>query len=292
MTLADVRTEHPLAMTTAEEVERVRAALAEAGLLGDTVRFAFFLPEEPPKAEVLNFDDPERQGPPLDVAQADRDHPARGRRASPSTATWSPGRTGDLRVGFDAREGLTLHQISFTTGPAPIIYRASIAEMVVPYADPTPGRGSGRTTSTPASTCSAATPTRCELGCDCLGEITLLRRRHRRRRWAARKVIQNAICMHEEDYGVLWKHTDMFTGIARDPPPAAAGRSRSSSPSATTTTASTGTSTSTAPSSSRSRPPASCSPSAYAAGRPYATAARARASARRTTSTCSAPGWT
>ena len=55
MTLADVRTEHPLAMTTAVEVERVRAALAEAGLLGDTVRFAFFLPEEPPKADVLAF---------------------------------------------------------------------------------------------------------------------------------------------------------------------------------------------------------------------------------------------
>ena len=55
MTLADVRTEHPLAMTTVEEVERVRAALADAGFLGDTVRFAFFLPEEPPKAEVLAF---------------------------------------------------------------------------------------------------------------------------------------------------------------------------------------------------------------------------------------------
>jgi Cu2+-containing amine oxidase len=55
MTLADVRTEHPLAMTTAEEVERVRATLAEAGLLGEHVRFAFLLPEEPPKAEVLAF---------------------------------------------------------------------------------------------------------------------------------------------------------------------------------------------------------------------------------------------
>ena len=24
----------------------------------------------------------------------------------------------------------------------------------------------------------------------------------------------NAICMHEEDFGVLWKHTDLFTGSA------------------------------------------------------------------------------
>ena len=55
MTLADVRIEHPLAMTTAEEVEHVRATLAEAGLLGETVRFAFLLPEEPPKTEVLAF---------------------------------------------------------------------------------------------------------------------------------------------------------------------------------------------------------------------------------------------
>ena len=23
-------------------------------------------------------------------------------------------------------------------------------------------------------------------------------------------MIENAICMHEEDYGVLWKHTDMY----------------------------------------------------------------------------------
>jgi len=25
--------------------------------------------------------------------------------------------------------------------------------------------------------------------------------------------MKNAICLHEEDYGVLWKHTDMFNGM-------------------------------------------------------------------------------
>ena len=39
-----------------------------------------------------------------------------------------------LRIGFDAREGLTLHQISLAGRP--VIYRASIAEMIVPYGEP------------------------------------------------------------------------------------------------------------------------------------------------------------
>src|SRR5205085_5868400 len=44
---------HPLAMTRGAEVDRVRETLAAAGLLTETVRFAFFAPEEPPKGEVL-----------------------------------------------------------------------------------------------------------------------------------------------------------------------------------------------------------------------------------------------
>jgi primary-amine oxidase len=47
-----------------------------------------------------------------------------------------------LRVSLDPREGLVLHTISFTDGERerPIIYRASVAEMVVPYGDPSPTR--------------------------------------------------------------------------------------------------------------------------------------------------------
>ena len=63
-------------------------------------------------------------------------------RASPSTATWSRWENWELRIGFDAREGLVLHQIAFADGGRvrPIVYRASIAEMVVPYGDPSPVR--------------------------------------------------------------------------------------------------------------------------------------------------------
>jgi primary-amine oxidase len=115
-----------------------------------------------------------------------------------------------FRFGFDIREGLTLHQISIDGRP--VVYRASIAEMVVPYADPSPVRywqnyfdqGEylfGRYTNS------------LELGCDCLGEIkyfdVTIADEH-----GEPKLLKNAICLHEEDFGVLWKHTDMFNGMA------------------------------------------------------------------------------
>ena len=86
--------------------------------------------------------------------------------------TSSSGSGGSFRIGFDQVEGLTLHQIGFQDGDRlrPIIYRASIAEMVVPYGDPSPVRfwqnyfdaGEYKLGKQANSL---------ELGCDCLGEI-------------------------------------------------------------------------------------------------------------------------
>ncbi len=123
-------------------------------------------------------------------------------------ADWS------FRFGFDIREGLTLHQLSIKDGEneRPLIYRASVAEMVVPYAHPSPSRywinyfdqGEymfGRYTNS------------LELGCDCLGEIKYFDVTIADENCEPR-VIKNAICLHEEDYGVLWKHVDIFNGMA------------------------------------------------------------------------------
>ena len=52
MTTLENRT-HALAMTTEAEVQTVREVLLADGLLGETVRYAFFAPEEPPKDDVL-----------------------------------------------------------------------------------------------------------------------------------------------------------------------------------------------------------------------------------------------
>src|SRR5262245_24467866 len=111
-------------------------------------------------------------------------------------------------VGFNAREGLTLHHLRYRDGERDrsILYRASLTEMVVPYGDPGPTQrrknafdvgeyGMGMCANS------------LELGCDCLGLIHYFDADMVTSRGEP-LTIQNAICMHEEDYGILWKHTD------------------------------------------------------------------------------------
>jgi primary-amine oxidase len=114
----------------------------------------------------------------------------------------------DLRIGFTAREGLVLHRISYAGRS--IIHRASLSEMFVPYGDPGPMHyrklvldegeyGIGLLTNS------------LELGCDCLGEIAYLDGVVNDNDGKA-VTMPNAICLHEEDHGIAWKHTDFRTG--------------------------------------------------------------------------------
>jgi primary-amine oxidase len=111
-------------------------------------------------------------------------------------------------VGFSAREGLTLHNIRYNDDghDRSILYRASLTEMVVPYGDPTETQrrknafdvgeyGMGMCANS------------LELGCDCLGDIHYFDADMVTSRGEP-LTIKNAICMHEEDFGTLWKHTD------------------------------------------------------------------------------------
>ncbi len=61
-------------------------------------------------------------------------------RASPSTATWSTGRSGRCGSVDGPVEGLVLHEVGYDDDGRirPILYRASVTEMVVPYGDPGP----------------------------------------------------------------------------------------------------------------------------------------------------------
>ncbi|GAA5155751.1 hypothetical protein GCM10023321_29930 [Pseudonocardia eucalypti] len=117
-----------------------------------------------------NYEDPEVSGPPrrtlrpIEISQPE----GVSFQLDGNLLTWE---NWSVRVGFDAREGLLLHQLGFAGRP--IIYRASIAEMVVPYADPSPVRSWQNYFDT-GEYLVGRYANSLERGCDCLGEITYL----------------------------------------------------------------------------------------------------------------------
>ncbi len=117
-----------------------------------------------------------------------------------------------LRVSMDPLEGLVLHTIGYDDDgrTRAILHRASISEMVVPYGDPGPLHG-WKNAFDAGEWGLGRMANSLSLGCDCLGAI------HYFDALAANEqgeptTITNAICMHEEDYGILWKHQDLHTG--------------------------------------------------------------------------------
>ncbi len=116
-----------------------------------------------------------------------------------------------FRVGFTHREGLVLHTVSYQDQgqDRPVLYRGSLVEMTVPYGDTNITQcrknafdlgeyGVGMLTNS------------LQLGCDCLGEIYYFDAHVND---ASGKIfeIPNAICLHEEDFSILWKHFDFRT---------------------------------------------------------------------------------
>lgn len=117
-----------------------------------------------------------------------------------------------FHVGFTPREGLVLNQVRYQDEGQwrSILYRASLSEMVVPYGDPSPTHYFKNAFDAGENGVGVATSS-LQLGCDCLGEI----------HYFDTAVsdgdgnptpIPHAICMHEEDVGVLWRHIQWRTG--------------------------------------------------------------------------------
>ena len=116
-----------------------------------------------------------------------------------------------LSVGFSPREGLVLHQVGYDDKgrTRPVLYRASLAEMYIPYGDPAPThRFKNVFDEGEYGVGFLLNPL--QLGCDCLGEIFYFDAVVNDNDGNP-LTIPNAICMHEEDVGVAWKHTDFRT---------------------------------------------------------------------------------
>ena len=113
-----------------------------------------------------------------------------------------------LRLGFTAREGLVLHTIGYEDQGRvrPVIWRASVAELFIPYADPRPFQG-WRNAFDVGEYGIGIMANSLQLGCDCLGEIRYFDAELADGNGNPYTVSQ-AICLHEEDFGLLWKHFD------------------------------------------------------------------------------------
>lgn len=117
-----------------------------------------------------------------------------------------------IRLGFNVREGLTLHEIGYEEAGQvrPIMHRAAVCEMVIPYGDPRPGAFRRNAFDTGENGIGPFLE-ELSLGCDCLGLIRYFDVTSHD--WTGTpKTIRNAICMHEEDYGILWKYPTWITG--------------------------------------------------------------------------------
>lgn len=118
-------------------------------------------------------------------------------------------------VGFNPREGLVLHDIAVFDPDRgglwrPVAERLSFAEMVVPYGDPRDPHfrknafdageeGLGKNAHSLV------------LGCDCLGTIHYFDAHFSNAKGGV-ETIKRAVCLHEEDAGLLWKHVDWRSG--------------------------------------------------------------------------------
>jgi primary-amine oxidase len=172
----------------------------------------------PVPTEQASFHDPEWRGPdleglkPIEITQPEGPSFTIDDDGVLDWAGWR------MQVGFDQREGLVFHNISIadrtagdgTSVQRPVLYRASIAEMVVPYGDPSRQRWFQNFFDC-GEYLLGGFANSLELGCDCVGDITYLDATLADNAGNVR-VVPQAICIHEEDTGILWKHFDNWNG--------------------------------------------------------------------------------
>ncbi|PNS20689.1 Copper amine oxidase 1 [Sphaceloma murrayae] len=124
-----------------------------------------------------------------------------------STLSWQKW---TFKIGFNQREGMVLYDVRYENRP--LFYRVSLSDMNIPYADPRhPFHKKSAFDLGDAGAGIMANDL--QLGCDCLGSI------HYLSSVLSDEVggtldMPNCVCIHEQDNGLLWKHTNYRTGRA------------------------------------------------------------------------------
>ncbi|CAH2075707.1 unnamed protein product [Thlaspi arvense] len=121
----------------------------------------------------------------------------------------------NFRIGFTPREGLVIHSVAYVDGNRgrrPVAHRLSFVEMVCPM-EIQMSHITGRMHLMQGKMALEKNAHSLKKGCDCLGYIKYFDS-HFTNFTGGVETIENCVCMHEEDYGILWKHQDWRTGLA------------------------------------------------------------------------------
>ncbi|KAK3984250.1 putative copper amine oxidase [Cladorrhinum sp. PSN332] len=116
----------------------------------------------------------------------------------------------DFKVGFNQREGCVLYDVHYDNKP--LFYRLSLSDMSIPYADPR-NPFHRKSAFDLGDVGAGLMANNLELGCDCLGSIYYL---SAVLSGTDGKPVEmpNVVCIHEQDSGILWKHTNYRTNRA------------------------------------------------------------------------------
>ncbi|KAL2822708.1 copper amine oxidase [Aspergillus cavernicola] len=115
-----------------------------------------------------------------------------------------------FRVGFNSREGLVIHDLNYDGRS--VFYRLSVSEMTVPYGDPRAPFHRKQAFDV-GDLGFGITANQLSLGCDCLGHIKYFDG-YRCDSKGNPVLLQNVICLHEQDNGLQHKHTNYRSGAA------------------------------------------------------------------------------
>lgn len=128
-------------------------------------------------------------------------------KMSGNTITWQ---NFTFHIGMNYREGLVLSNVQYFDKyegkTRPLFRRLSLADMIVPYGNPEdqhPFKHAIDGSEYGLANCGNSLG----LGCDCVGKIHYLDWSSVRRDGSV-QTLKNAICIHEEDNGLLFKHAD------------------------------------------------------------------------------------
>ncbi|KAL5392802.1 hypothetical protein DPSP01_000501 [Paraphaeosphaeria sporulosa] len=115
-----------------------------------------------------------------------------------------------FRVGFNQREGMVLYDVRYDNRS--LFYRLSLSDMNIPYADPRhPYHKKSAFDLGDAG--AGIMANNLKLGCDCLGSIYYLDAVLSDDKGGVIPM-ENCVCIHEQDGGIGWKHTNYRTGRA------------------------------------------------------------------------------